>query len=184
MGHALTVTEVAALAGLDEGRVRKDVEHGLFGATSPPRFGFPAIVYFRTIAVLGVQLAVDDRKRLYALIGKALRGPKPATTIELSPVLEVKIGATTNEVRTTLEHFEAWQKKLVIDDEILGGEPVFPRSRLAVRQIGGMLLRGAKVEEVREDYPALKGEDIEFAKLYTVAYPRMGRPRVRKASAR
>jgi uncharacterized protein (DUF433 family) len=40
-----------------------------------------------------------------------------------------------------------------------------------------MLLKGASIDEVKEDYPYLKDEDIEFAKLYTVAYPRVGRPR-------
>ncbi len=60
------------------------------------------------------------------------------------------------------------------NDNILGGEPVFPKSRLAVRQVGGMLIRGARPEDVREDYPYLKDEDIEFAVVYTRAYPRMG----------
>ena len=63
------------------------------------------------------------------------------------------------------------------DPEILGGEPVFAKSRLAVRQIGAMLLRGASIDDVRDDYPYLTDEDIEFAKLYAEAYPRVGRPR-------
>ncbi len=74
------------------------------------------------------------------------------------------------------------QAKLVEDEDILGGEPVFAKSRLAVRQIGGMLVKGASPADVREDYPCLKDEDIAFAKLYTLAYPRVGRPR--DASAR
>jgi uncharacterized protein (DUF433 family) len=47
-----------------------------------------------------------------------------------------------------------------------------------------MLLRGASIKEVREDYPYLKDEDIEFAPVYARAYPRMGRPRERQAAAR
>jgi uncharacterized protein (DUF433 family) len=56
---------------------------------------------------------------------------------------------------------------------------VFPKSRLAVRHVGGMLLRGASVDEVREDYPNLKDEDIEFSTIFMRAYPRVGRPRER-----
>jgi hypothetical protein len=78
---ALTATEVAALSGLDDGRVRKEVEYGIF---SRPSFDFADLVYFDV---------------------------------------------------------------------------------LAVRHIGAMLLRGASIKEVREDYPYLKDEDIDFAPL-------------------
>src|SRR5262249_45683910 len=73
--------------------------------------------------------------------------------------------------------FEAWKAKLVCSPDILGGEPVFPGSRLAVRHVGGMLLRGASLKEIHEDYPYLSGEDIAFAKLYMEASSRVGRPR-------
>lgn len=36
---------------------------------------------------------------------------------------------------------------------------------------------GTSPKEVREDYPYLDDEDLEFATLYAVAYPRVGRPR-------
>jgi len=36
--------------------------------------------------------------------------------------------------------------------------------------------------EVREDYPYLSSEDLEFASLYARAYPPIGRPRERKSS--
>jgi uncharacterized protein (DUF433 family) len=72
--------------------------------------------------------------------------------------------------------FDAWKARLVRSPDILGGEPVFPGSRLAVRHVGGMVLRGAPLEEIREDYPYLSDEDVAFARLYTEAYPRVGRP--------
>ncbi len=51
-------------------------------------------------------------------------------------------------------------------DDVLGGEPTFPNTRLAVRHIGGMLLKGGSVEEIREDYPYFDETDLEFAKLF------------------
>jgi uncharacterized protein (DUF433 family) len=63
----------------------------------------------------------------------------------------------------TDDAFERWRAKLVVDDRVLGGEPVFPKSRLAVRHIGEMLLRGVSRDEVREDYPYLEGIDLDFA---------------------
>jgi uncharacterized protein (DUF433 family) len=63
----------------------------------------------------------------------------------------------------TDDGFESWRAKLVVDAHVLGGEPVFPNSRLAVRHVGEMVLRGASRDEVREDYPYLEAIDLEFA---------------------
>jgi uncharacterized protein (DUF433 family) len=186
MAQAFTVNEAAALIGLEEKTVRKEVEYGLFGSESPPRFSLPALVYFRVLVLLGLQPSVEERKRIYALITKAFARSKRPAKVDVSPVLELKLGDVTEEVEDRLARFEAWKKKIVVDPEILGGEPVFAKSRLAVRRVGTMMLRGrANAEqEIREDHPSLKSEDIEFAKLYTLAYPRIGRPRDRKAPAR
>jgi uncharacterized protein (DUF433 family) len=182
MPPTLSATEVVAFTGLEERRVRKDVEHGFFGPASPPRFELSAVVYFRTVAELGFDLGVEDRRKLYLLIRDALKAKTPPARLALSAITELKLGEIVSEVKEKLERFETWKEKLVEDEKILGGEPVFAKSRLAVRQIGGMLIKGATPEEVREDYPYLKSEDIEFAKLYTLAYPRVGRPR--EAAAR
>ena len=53
-----------------------------------------------------------------------------------------------------------------------------------LRQIGEMARRGALVKEILEDSPYLDTQDIEFAKPFVAAYPRVGRPRVREAAAR
>jgi uncharacterized protein (DUF433 family) len=182
MPQSLSATEVVAFTGLEERRVRKDVEYGFFGPASPPRFELAAVVYFRAVAELGFDLGVEDRKKLYLLIRDALKAKTPPARLALSAITELKLGEIVSEVKGKLERFETWKGKLIEDGKILGGEPVFAKSRLTVRQVGGMLIKGATPEEVREDYPYLKGEDIEFARLYTLAYPRVGRPR--EATAR
>lgn len=178
---ALTVSEVVALSGLDEVKVRKDVEHGLFGSTTPPQFDFAALIYFRVLAELGLQTAVDDRRKLHALIVEALRSAHTPAMIMLSPVLELRLGQVAEQITDTWKRFETWKQKLVTDPGVLGGEPVFPDTRLAVRHIGGLAAQGA-LEEIREDYPALTEDDIEFARLYALAYPKRGRPRRRRES--
>ena len=141
------------------------------------------------LAVLGVQLGVDDRRKLYGVIatamGAALVARRLPRRAEISPVLEVRLDKVAMDVEDKLARFEEWkQRRIVTDPDVVGGEPTFGKSRLAVRHVGGMLLRGASPKEVREDYPYLKDEDIEFAPVYTRAYPRMGRPRERQAAAR
>jgi uncharacterized protein (DUF433 family) len=174
MTALLTTTEVASLTGLDERRIRKDVEYGLL--PSPPRFDFAAVVYFRALARLGFEIRRRDRKQLLESIRRALDSTPPPTSVPIGTSALLKLAEVAAEVRDRISRFERWKAKLVTDDKVLGGETTFPQSRLAVRQIGSMLVRGVSTEEIREDYPYLTDEDLEFARLFTVAYPRLGRP--------
>ena len=177
---ALTTTEAAALTGLDERAVRKDVEHGILDAGTPPRFAEVALVYLRACASFAFHLDARDRKRLYADIADALE--RGLARVDLGPGWTLDVAAVASDLRRRIADFEAWREALVTRDDVLGGEPVFPGSRLAVRHVGEMLARGADAAEVREDYPYLSERDIEFAGLFAVAYPRIGRPRGQAAA--
>lgn len=180
----LTPSEVAALFDLDERRVRKDVEYGVFERLkSPPRFDLAEVVYLYTVAGIGFELSVEDRKKLYRMIAVALAAKKPHD-LALGAYVVVKLDSAVHDVEARLSAFEKWKKKLVERDDVLGGEPVFPKSRLAVRHIGEMARRGALVEEIVDDYPNLSKQDVEFAQRFVAAYPRVGRPRAREVPAR
>lgn len=179
----LTTNEVVALYHLDERRVRKEVEHGVLGRGSPPRFDLGSIVYLLVLAQIGFDVTVvEDRRRLYARIVQALTGKEP--TLSLSPITEIKLNQVVADAINRWTRFVVWKNKLVTDDRILGGEPVFPHGRLAVRQVGGMVRKGAPLADLREDYPYLTDEDMEFARMYTRAYPPLGRPRERQTPDR
>jgi uncharacterized protein (DUF433 family) len=179
---SFSTNEAVALFDLDERRVRKEVEHGVLAAGTPPRFDLAALVYLRALTELGLEVGlVEDRKRLYALISAAIRGRKEPDRVELSPIAELHIGRLFADVEKLATRYETWKRRLVEDERILGGEPVFPKSRLAVRHVGGLRLKGTSAADIREDYHYLGGEDIEFAKLFAKANPSMGRPRARQA---
>lgn len=171
---ALATTEAAALTGLDERAVRKDVEHGILYAGTPPRFAEVALVYLRVCASFVFHLDARDRKRLHADIADALE--RGLARVNLGPGWTLDVAAIAADLRHRVADFEAWRAALVPRDDILVGEPVFAGSRLAVRHVGEMLARGADPAEVREDYPYLTEHDIELAGLFAVAYPRIGRP--------
>lgn len=177
---ALTAAEAAAITGLDERAVRKDVEHGILDAGTPPRFAEVALVYFRARAGFTFHLDARDRKRLHAGIADALERGLPR--LDLGAGWSLDIASLAADLRRHIAAFEAWREGLVTRDDILGGETVFPGSRLAVRHVGEMLARGATVAEVQEDYPYLSERDLAFAQLFVTAYPRIGRPRGRAAA--
>jgi uncharacterized protein (DUF433 family) len=89
-------------------------------------------------------------------------------TLDVKPVVD--------EVQEKVTRFRRWRNNLVTSPDIMGGEPVFPRRRLTARRVGEMLERGESPDVVREDYPYLTDEDLEFARLFVRAYPRVGRP--------
>jgi uncharacterized protein (DUF433 family) len=68
---------------------------------------------------------------------------------------------------------------IVSDPEIMGGDPVFRGTRLAVHLIGGLLEQGASEADLREGYPQLTTEMVRFAPIYAGACPLRGRPRSR-----
>lgn len=179
---AFTATKVAALTGLDERAIHKDLEHGIVVAGSPPRFSEVALVYFRATATFALRLGAQDRRRLHAAIADGLA--RGLAVLDLGHGWTLDLAAVTGDVRERAARFEGWRCCLVSREDVLGGEPVFPGSRLAVRHVGEMLLHGAEPAEVLNDYPELQPEDLEFARPYVAAYPGLGRPRGPSATNR
>lgn len=186
---SLSTAEVSALLEVPERRVRKEVEHGLL--PSPPELDFDMVVYLEVLDRLAeLEPPVEWRRRMLASIRNALaHGHMSAVSeeLELVPgVLQLRLRNVAEEVSERLMPFYRWRDARVASDPaILGGEPVFRGSRLSVRRVGEALERGEKAATMREDYPYLTADDIEFAPRYVRAYPRVGRPRESsKASAR
>lgn len=168
-----SVTETAALTGLEERAVRKEVESDVIHAGSPPQFDEEAIVYLRATAAL--PLSLDARRRLYGEIRAAMTGH--VAELQFGP-WSLALGSLAAEVHALAEAFVAWRDaRIETRMDVLAGEPAFRGTRLAVRHVGGMMEHGAPVEEILEDYPYIDANDIAFARLYTVAYPKIGRPR-------
>jgi len=171
----LTTTEVAAFTGLDEKSIRKDVEYGIARTGSPPRFSDGDVLYFAARASFVFKLARRERRSLYDSILEATRARRPC--LDLGPGWTLDLAALEERLTSELSRFRDWQGSLVSDPEILAGETVFPNSRLSVRHVGDMVRRGVDHREIMEDYPYLSDEDLRFARLFAIAYPRIGRPR-------
>lgn len=172
-----TPTEAAALTDLPEKQVRKEIEHRIIEAESPPRLSFAALVYLRALKLMAMHLSVEDRARICRRLFEAIRRTVDIDTVEVSDVLALRIGSLVRDLVERTQRFERWKDQLVTDPDIMGGEAVFPGTRLTVRRVGGMLERGEDESAILEDYPHLIREDLELARLYVRAYPRVGRPR-------
>ena len=176
---SLSPAEVSALLEVPERRVRKEIEHGLL--PSPP-VDFQAAVYLWVVHSLNeLEPSVEWRRSLLTSIRNHLvHAPMSSIPKELELVhgVSLHLRSLVEEVWERVFSFSRWcNGRVASDPEILGGEPVFLGSRLSVRRIGEAAERRGAIAGMLEDYPYLKAADIEFAKRFARAYPRVGRPR-------
>ncbi len=57
-------------------------------------------------------------------------------------------------------------KRIEVNPKVMVGKPVIKGTRIPVDLIIRLIAQGIKVEEILEDYPQLKEEDIKAALLY------------------
>ena len=91
-------------------------------------------------------------------------------------IVRVQVKYFAHDARSRVELFLSWKEgRVVLYPKVLAGEPVFKDSRLSVRHIGGLPV--SEKAAILEDYPYLSEADIQFARVFSRAYPRLGRPR-------
>jgi len=62
-----------------------------------------------------------------------------------------------------------YEEYIVRDPKICGGEPVIRGTRVTVRTILASLAEGARIEEILEDFPTLKEEDVRAVIAFAAA---------------
>lgn len=176
MNVVFTPTEAAAFVQVPAKRVYKELEYLVITSNAnPPRLTFAALVYLKALREVDFTFSVDFRILLYSRLVDALA--HKSTQLEIARYFVLQLDAISSELSQLVTRFNQWKDSLVSNPDIMAGETVFPSSRLTVRHIGAMLDRGESKEVIREDYPYLSDEDMEFALLYVRAYPVVGRPK-------
>jgi len=176
MNVVFTPTEAAAIVQIPAKRVYKELEYAVIAPnTNPPRLTFADLVYLKALREVDFTFSVDFRTLLYKRLVDAIA--HNTTQIEIARYFILQLDAISKELSELITRFNTWKDNLVSHPDIMGGEIVFPNSRLTVRRIGTMLERGESKEVIKEDYPYLSEEDIEFAFRYVTAYPVIGRPK-------
>ena len=177
MELVFTPNEAAALVQLPAKRVYKELEYKIITSiTETPRLSFPALIYLCFLREINFEFSVPFRASLYQRLVRRAWEEK-ATVLEVAKFLILQLDDLTQELLTLVEQFNTWKAKLVTDKNILGGENVFPQSRLSVRRIGNLLNKGETSADILDDYPFLSENDLKFAQLYVNAYPQQGRPK-------
>lgn len=200
----LSLKEAIVLASVQEDRVRKDMENGVFISAKVQHRNFVRWVDVFTLAAIysDHHLSRELRRAAFEKIEwtfkrafvetKVPTTPVPAETfehwvchgidswatkIELSKFVFVDIGSVVAEYRPRVKLYAAGLAKITEDPNIANGAAVFKGTRLSVRHVGLMLRNGEPASDVLEDYPYLSKADLDFAAIYADAHPITGRPR-------
>ncbi len=178
MPKIFTPNEAAALIEISPKRIYKEIEYRIIHSDTPNhnQLSFGTLVYLRALKEINFDFSVSYRTHLHEALQTAWE--QQVSTLEFGKFFTLKIGDIGRELQTLIDRFEAWKAQLISNPDILGGEIVFPSSRLSVQRIGGSLERGESLEVLRADYPYLTDEDLNFARIYIKAYPQQGRPKV------
>jgi uncharacterized protein (DUF433 family) len=193
----LTLEELAALADVSPGRVRKELEENIV----PKRregsahlvFGPRDVFYFRLVKHVEGDGVLTLNKRVRRALHAAIMHIRPANdNVELTEPLWRKTGLGWEltavqgwfdarqpfaETMRNVRLFVHGKRRLVSRPDVLGGEPVFKGTRIAARHVGDLVKKGVPHSELKEDFPFLNDEDLTFAALFASLPRPPGRPR-------
>jgi len=62
-----------------------------------------------------------------------------------------------------------YREYIIRDRKICGGEPVIKGTRVTIRTILASLAEGARIEDILEDFPTLKEEDVRAVIAFAAA---------------
>jgi uncharacterized protein (DUF433 family) len=119
-----------------------------------------------------VRVTSAAKKQLRRKIGDSLGA---GTDLDIGGCI-FRFKSAARSVRKRLATLRKARRRVVCDPEIRGGMPVIKGTRIGAHEIAAMLEQEQSEAEFLQDYPTLKAEDLEVAKIYAAAYPRRGRP--------
>ena len=64
---------------------------------------------------------------------------------------------------------KSYEERIVRDKRICGGQPVFKGTRVTLRTVLASLADGDSVDEILDDFPGLRADDVQAAIAFAAA---------------
>ena len=175
-----TPTEAGALTGLPVKAVHNAIDKKTVAAVTTAGTGgptrlldLPALLSLTLERHLANRLVPEARRELFAAV---TRTPRNAVSLD-EGFLKVDLKGPRRELAASLRQLRRARQMVTTDPDILGGDPVFKRTRVPVHLIATLLVEGSSKAEILESYPSLTPAMLGAAPIYASAYPLRGRPR-------
>ena len=123
------------------------------------------------------KLTATERSNVIKLATKDMAPDAFCVDVHRDRFLLIDFKLITDENFVRHKELSAARAAVVEDSEILGGIPVFKRTRIPVRDVAASLAKGVSTERLLRAYPALNERLLHLATVYTEATPPRGRPK-------
>jgi uncharacterized protein (DUF433 family) len=172
-----TAAEAAAVIGAPVRDVNNLIHKGMLPNGALRRDGAkrllrPALISLKAASATSEVLTAEQRREL----ARRVYERPSARTVRIG-IVSIDVSQLATETRQGLERLARARSMVASDPEVLGGIPVFKRTRIPVHDIAAMVANGESWQDLKKAYPRLTRVQIELAPLYAKAYPRRGRPR-------
>jgi uncharacterized protein (DUF433 family) len=178
--EAFTVSEAASVTRVPLRQVHRIIDAGLLSDRVETRAGARmisggALVGLRLAHLTAETLTLEARRRI---IGRVLAEPAAGDIQE--DAVTVAVGPIALDIDEGLQQLKRAKAVVSRDSEIMAGTPCFVGTRIPVHDIADMAENGDRLEAIARAYPQLSLDQIRSAMVYATAYPRRGRPPVRR----
>jgi uncharacterized protein (DUF433 family) len=173
-----TPTQAAVLTGLPLKAVNNAIDKKTVSAVAGEEGGrlldARALVSLTLERRLADRVAPELRRQVFDALAES---PRNVVSLE-GGLVKIDLREPRRELATSLRELRR-ARRLVVSDppDIMGGDPVFPGTRVSVHMIAELVAQGSTQADLIESYPRLTAEMIRLAPVYAAAYPLRGRPR-------
>lgn len=173
---ALTANEAAIVTHVPVRQVHRIIDAGVLPLAKGVRIiGRNALVGLRLAHLTAGTLTLDARRRI---IAKAMKNTGTETIAEEAIIIPLQPIAA--EIEHGLNILHKAKMLVSIDEEIMGGTPCIAGTRIPAHLIADMVAKGESEAAILAAYPSLSADQVRLASTYAQAYPRRGRPPVKK----
>lgn len=177
MSRAYTPAEAAAVSGIAVKSVHNAIDKRIiarrFEEDEGRALSDDDLLRLKLWYGVGSILSAERRQRLFDTIDQ---NPS-ADTVRADDYLIVDVARAREQLADRAEALREAERVIESVKGVLGGEPVFTKTRVPVRAVAAMRAQGASTEEIVEGYPSLTMRMVELAEIWAAAHPARGRPR-------
>ncbi len=175
-----TPTEAAVLTQLSVKAVNNAIDRKTVPTVAGNRAGHAtrlldlhALMFLTLERRLVDRLVPEARREVFDAVAAA---PRNRVSLE-GGFLTIDLREPRRDLATSLRTLRRARGAVMSDPEIMGGDPVFRGTRVAVHTIAVLLGQGQTDADLLHDHPRLTAEMVRLAPIYAAAYPLRGRRR-------
>lgn len=187
-----TLKETAILSEVSEKTIRHSLAEKIPPAVERETgsyrvfFSLRHLLYFRLVSRMPVafEQPLDERLAIHnVIVGRSPRSGCwsmfRSSLVRTHPEvpLSIDLRAIESVVATRARAYVRGKRRIATSSSVLGGEPVFAGTRVAVAHVGALVEKGVPFGTLLEEFPQLDEGDLRFAGLYVQVGDPPGRPR-------